>query len=354
MNLNFTNYIDSNEFFNNLYYEMFGKLPSLYRTRLIGINKDFVDKYKEYFLFSEINTHKFGGSSLSKIGHEYDLVVLKYSSCIVRTYVREENSLFEVYYSSDNDLLTVKTDIINNYKVYLPEKESGNIGIILRAASGQLYVNSIAINYDSKDFNYQYNDDFINDVSPKIIKDINDNNKTGLYLFHGIQGSGKTSYIKHILNSTSKQSLFLSSSLLDVIGDPSFLTFLSEYKNSIIIIEDAEKALFKRSEYRDGTITSNILNLTSGFFGDFLKCQVIATFNCNIDEIDPALLRSGRLISEYDFGYLTVEKSNELLKSIGIEETVNEEMLLCDIYNFEQYKLNKLNTNPETKIGYDL
>ena len=51
--------------------------------------------------------------------------------------------------------------------------------------------------------------------------------------------------------------------------------------------------------------------------------------------------------------YSLYRENKNLLFSL-IEETVDEEMLLCDIYNFDQYKLNKLNINPETKIGYDL
>ena len=62
--------------------------------------------------------------------------------------------------------------------------------------------------------------------------------------------------------------------------------------------------------------------------------QIIATFNCDLTTIDPALLRQGRLIANYEFNKLDVESSKILSNELGFDaESINEPMTLAQIYN---------------------
>ena len=62
--------------------------------------------------------------------------------------------------------------------------------------------------------------------------------------------------------------------------------------------------------------------------------QIIATFNCDLTTIDPALLRKGRLIANYEFNKLDVESSKILSDKLGFgTEQVTTPMTLAEIYN---------------------
>jgi ATP-dependent 26S proteasome regulatory subunit len=71
--------------------------------------------------------------------------------------------------------------------------------------------------------------------------------------------------------------------------------------------------------------------------------------NTEIENIDSALLRKGRLIAKYEFDNLSVEKSKALAKSLGISATINEPMSLTDLFNFEE--INFLDTKKSIGFG---
>ena len=62
--------------------------------------------------------------------------------------------------------------------------------------------------------------------------------------------------------------------------------------------------------------------------------QIIATFNCDLTSIDPALLRKGRLIANYEFNKLDLESSRILSDKLGYgTDGVTEPMTLAEIFN---------------------
>ena len=102
----------------------------------------------------------------------------------------------------------------------------------------------------------------------------------------------------------------------------------------VLIIEDAEEALVEQGSSRNSAVT-NLLNLSDGIIGDALRIQIITTFNTDFKNIDPAILRKGRLLSLYEFKELEVEKEQNLLTSLGSQETITRPMTLADIYNYD-------------------
>ena len=114
------------------------------------------------------------------------------------------------------------------------------------------------------------------------------------------------------------------------------------------MIEDAEKVLTSREHVKEESVVSTILQLTDGLFSDYLNIKIICTFNTNLSEIDNALLRKGRIIAKYEFLPLSIEKTNQLLHSLGISPQ-KEEMTIANIYNHSKEKY----TNKESrKIGF--
>ena len=163
--------------------------------------------------------------------------------------------------------------------------------------------------------------------------------------------SHNTTYIKYLTSLIEdKDIIFIPPSTAEALSEPSIIPFLMEHRNSILIIEDAEKVISDRENGGSSIGVSNILNLTDGILGDCLNIQIIATFNMRKEKIDKALLRKGRLIAEHKFTNLTIDESNNLLKHIGKDKKVNTPMSLADIYNIdsEDMRFEKI----ENKIGF--
>lgn len=199
------------------------------------------------------------------------------------------------------------------------------------------------------DLESNYNDDF-KDVAESIIKNLNNKDKTGLYILSGIHGSGKTTFIRYLAGKLTRNIIFISPDMVNHITDPSFIPFLMDNSDSILIIEDAEPALQKRDgTARTGAI-SNILNMTDGLLSDCLNISIVATFNTTMKNIDDALLRDGRLVKSYVFDKLTKEKSTNLLNKLGHNIEATEPMTLAEIYYYgSDNKRNKFETK---KIGF--
>lgn len=180
-----------------------------------------------------------------------------------------------------------------------------------------------------------------------IIEDIR-SEKSGLLLFTGNPGGGKTSLIKYLAQENKdKNFFFIPASNLNILSNPNFVTYcLNEMQNSILIIEDCEKVLLTR-DLNKGHDISNILNITDGIAGELLNLKIIATLNTS-DNIDNALLRKGRLIKKVDFNPLKEEQVMNLSKFLKLDIKDPREMMLCDIYNLNETGNQKI----ETKIGF--
>jgi hypothetical protein len=188
-------------------------------------------------------------------------------------------------------------------------------------------------------------------VHSVIVKKLNEENGKGIILLHGDPGTGKTSYIKYLTSLIKdKDILFIPPSMAEMLSEPTIIPFLMEHKNSILIIEDAERVIGDRENNGSPAGVSNILNLTDGILGDCLSIQIVATFNMRREKIDKALLRKGRLIAEHKFEKLTIEETNKLLKHLGKNEISEEPMCLADIYNID-VELHKT-SDKTSKIGF--
>jgi hypothetical protein len=178
--------------------------------------------------------------------------------------------------------------------------------------------------------------------------------QSGLLLFYGPPGCGKTMYIRHLISEYSnlKKVIFLPSYMIQQLSKPELISFIKRYKNTLLILEDAEFALLNRSNVASDTqAVSNLLNITDGLLNDITKIQVLATFNIEQDQIDPALLREGRLLYKYKFDKLSIEDSKKVADNLSIDIDINDEMTLAEIYNYEDY-IKNIQNKGNRKIGF--
>ena len=190
-------------------------------------------------------------------------------------------------------------------------------------------------------------------VSEKIIKSLHENS-SGLYMLHGRPGTGKTTYIRYLASVLKKDVIFFPTSFVDEITNPSILSLLKKKQDCVMILEDAEKALTKRSLSDQPSLVSTLLNMTDGILGDILKLNVIVTYNCDRQDIDEALLRKGRLKAEYSFQGLKQDEAKKLIKKLDIDIKPEDNMTLADIYyaKSDEELIGNIKTFEKPKIGF--
>ena len=184
-----------------------------------------------------------------------------------------------------------------------------------------------------------------NDTLPyERIKEILTNDGKSLILFYGEPGTGKTTLIKKLISEVERKFIFMDASVVTNISDDSFIDFLSDNTGSVIVLEDCEKILVSRDQAYNQTI-GTVLNLTDGVIGDSFEVKFICTFNSDLDSVDKAVLRKGRLSLKYEFGKLTLDKTR------AIYPDAEEEMTVADAFNALD-KNDYAEDNSKKKIGF--
>lgn len=330
-----------------LFCHLFDSLPSRRSNTILYDPSILVYIEKEGFIKEVRNESK----KREHNTYNYTLYVNRKKNIIINVTIGGEkvNNLIYIdfFYNITRGELEFQLDF-ETIKTYERHKKKSNISLI-KTEMGQLDKEEYDLSVPDIDLELNYGKKFI-DIHNVIIERLNKKNDKGIILLHGDPGSGKTSYLKYLSKLIKdKEILFIPPAMADSLSDPSIIPFLMDNKNSILIIEDAERVISDRETGGSPTGVSNILNLTDGILGDCLNIQIIATFNMKRERIDSALLRKGRLIAEHKFGKLNIEETNKLLKHLGKEETVNEEMVLADIYNID---VELFKTNNTSKIGF--
>lgn len=181
------------------------------------------------------------------------------------------------------------------------------------------------------------------DVSDKMVKIVN-NDDTGLLILHGPPGTGKTSYIRWLSGQTKRSFVFIPTDMVSSLSKPTFLEFLMQNRGLTFIVEDAETILRPRDEF-ENSVVSTILGLTDGLLGDVLSCQFICTFNSNLEDVDSALRRPGRLLIEHEFGLLNKDEANKYLDKYEIDYTIEDDYIsLAELTNTEAPMTSNLKT----------
>ncbi|MFK8265969.1 AAA family ATPase [Capnocytophaga cynodegmi] len=263
-----------------------------------------------------------------------------------------EEGLFKVnyvYYENTNPKTKENLTVLFSEYIEKYVSKDSKVSILLKTQVG-LEIKTHTIKPYRIDFETMYNDDFL-EIHNRV-KNVLTNDTKGVVLFHGIAGSGKTNYIKWLTSQIpNKKFIFVPTTMIGSLTDPAFIGLLIGNKNSILVLEDCENYIAERTAFNSNTdVVSSILNIADGMLSDVLECQLICTFNSDISKIDPALLRKGRLIAEYKFKELTIEKANKYLQSTDKQITVNKPHSLAELTNIN-IKEFKENSEP-SKIGF--
>ena len=171
----------------------------------------------------------------------------------------------------------------------------------------------------------------------------------GLTIFEGKPGTGKTFYLRHLIGDLKEthRFYFIPTASMSVLSKPEFIGFWADQrlhhsgKMFVIVLEDSDGALMTRgSDNRDQV--SALLSLSDGLLADFLRLQIICTINCSASDIDPALLRPGRLLCHRVFERLDYAHATRLAESLGRKLPQIQDYSLAEVFaGDESDKINR-------------
>ena len=278
----------------------YGKIKAIYRRNYYSWEKDQIEASKILV--------KLSGNLMIKLGNDWA----------------------EILYSS--------TEVDKAHKMLLEFKgqkamaKEQDFEINVISLSGRsLELKTLSIKPTVLDIGLFYNDDF-RKVDAVIRERLSKENDKGIVLLHGLPGTGKTTYLRHLIGTINKQVLFVSPAVAANLMNPEFMDLLLDNPNSVLVIEDAENIIMER-RYSSHSSVSNLLNISDGLLSDCLNVQIICTFNSAIEMVDTALLRKGRLIARYEFGKLEPQKATALSKHLGVEKEYHLPASLAEITN---------------------
>jgi hypothetical protein len=359
----------SNNFIKGTRIDIFGNFDDE-----LHLGKYFIHLYGDicntYSVYASIDLKNF----LKKITEKFQLTDENF---ILKEEQAKNKSLAKVDYTSSAYLIILKEKIlleINSYKAefwYGKDIDFENILEVVKLleqakkkkkhkqkfymvsvgkGEGGLEFKKFDIKKMELNIDENYNNDFIpvhNTISEFLQKE--DNN--GLVLLHGKYGTGKTTYIRYLMSTINKRFIFLPLNLMEAMSSPSFLPFISKFKDSILILEDCEDLLKPRiSGNTNNNSLVNLLNLGDGLLSDAFSFKIICTFNANLRQIDQAILRKGRLIARYEFDELSVEKAQNLWNKLNIEGTIEKPTVLSEIYNKNAQDFGEISSK---KMGFN-
>lgn len=336
----------------SLFYQIFKRLPSLRKIKY-KINPSFIEDIKKEYqqessfdLLDHVYSNNFENEARKEeYGEEdeeettnkpetsvkeyYDAIIICKENLVI-TYFDE---CIKIAFSDidEKEISHIKQICENHKKDY----EKLNNLFIVTYAHNYFSLKQSQINKTALKINQHYNDDF-SPIATEIEKFLLEDNKSGLVILHGKQGTGKTSYIRHLINLGKKKMIYMGGDLIDKLSDPTFITFIRQQKNSILIVEDCEELLASRNgSNRMNAGLINILNISDGLLSDELCIKFICTFNAPLKDMDQALLRKGRLAARYEFKELTTDKVNKLIEEEGLNIPQQKApMTLAEIYNY--------------------
>lgn len=184
-------------------------------------------------------------------------------------------------------------------------------------------------------------------------------NQNGLSILRGKPGTGKTSFLRHLIYTLSATHRFYYLPV-DAFGllQAQMADFLSREQRRfpeailVLVLEDAEQLLLNRRDMRDG-LASSLLNFTDGFVGDMVRTHLVCTINSEVKDLDEAVLRPGRQRFFREFDLLDFSQALALAEKLGVSLTEKRSYSLAEIYHFKDTQSSdRLNGAAQRPIGF--
>ena len=272
------------------------------------------------------------------IAADHKVVYIEYKSIII---------YYDHNYDDTESVEKLAETIYNRFPVEEQETTLSKINLI-KYYNGDYYTDSANIRKVDINIDECYNDDFIPVYNTVV--DFLKQPESGIVIFHGAAGTGKSSILRHLCNTYEGRYVIVPNSVAYRLGDPDLIDFITNNKDSIFILEDCEQLLIDRSDNAFNSAISTILNMADGLLSDVVNIKLICTFNAAVENIDKALLRKGRCVAKYEFGKLTCDKVKFLNEKYELHLPEIKEMTLAEVFHAE--KPDYTEVSKPKKIGF--
>lgn len=172
-----------------------------------------------------------------------------------------------------------------------------------------------------------------------------DSDMAGLTIFRGSPGTGKTSYIRHLISKLQPTHRFyyLPLNAIRYLSSPDMVEFwlrinsLCTERKKIVVLEDAEDLLTERAADNQAKVSA-LLNIGDGLMSDYLQLHLLCTVNCSVDKLDPAITRPGRLTAVREFRRLDRQRAERIATAKAITLPQQDDYSLAEIYRGNQWR----------------
>ena len=153
----------------------------------------------------------------------------------------------------------------------------------------------------------------------------------GLTIFDGPPGTGKTSLITQMIRRLEETHVFYSLPVSQdkALSSPEMVPFWQKQnarhadRVKVIVMEDAERLLWRRDGDNREAVSS-VLNIADGLIGRMLRLHIICSVNAKMEDLDPAVLRPGRLMNHRRFEPLSREAAERVALARELTFAPNE------------------------------
>jgi hypothetical protein len=268
-----------------------------------------------------------------------DKVLVKCNDTVFVSYIAvdkiTENAIISditIYYKSKEDTDLVN-DVIKNISEFqlVEEAESGHNLNAITLSSNTLELEQLI----SDDIDVQNIEDY---YSKQTFKSLNKwqkkskKQKTGLTIFYGKRGTGKSSTIKYLSTVVQRPLIFIPNNLVDLtINGSDFIKFLKKHKSPILVLDDCEM-IFNEFFTKSNLIANNLLQLVDGLMSSKLNISIITIFNVeDKNEIDHNLMDCNNLLDIIEFTDLSNSEANQLSELLGYKQKHKNDIRLLDL-----------------------
>lgn len=319
-------------------------------------NSDICEVVKSKFLFK---------CHVNRVGCEYDKIRIKKDDAVISKVVsilhdyefdviRDESGIFTAMDSKEENLITLDYDGELNFwtsnmdveefknKLKEADAEADDVGIhwYLDKRSATHY-----IPLDRSRLPVEEMFPFLGEKNlSEYYKEYFESNSNVLLLL-GKPGMGKTTFIKGMI-CEKKKGAYLTYNMDELREDNVYASFFSSTTSDFFIFEDADEFLKPRKAGNE--IMIKFLNLGDGLISNKNKKFIFTANIENVDEIDSALLRSGRCFDILMFDRLTKTQAEKLASKFDL--TLKEDKDFYTVSDIFNRKISK--PSLKNKIGF--